>query len=326
RTRLARARPVDPEAHELYLQGRAHLGHGIEKELRSAIALFERGLAKDPKDARCWAGLADAWASLSDFYLPPMEAMPKAKEAAEKALQLDDSLAEAHTSLGFVYTIYEWKWAEAEKELRRALQLNPGYAPAHDWYGWLLAALGRQAECLRESRLARALDPLSPMIQTDAGWGAMVSRQPDEAIGPLKRAIELEPAFGMAHATLAIVYAQKGLRSEALAEARTAQEVDHSPLVLAMSGGAIAAAGDLEGARKVLERVKEIAKTRYVCPYEVGVIYAHLGEKDEAFRLLDKAFEVRSQCLPFLKVDPQLDPIRSDPRYADLVRRLAFPP
>ncbi|MDQ5857390.1 MAG: hypothetical protein M3542_03830, partial [Acidobacteriota bacterium] len=123
-----------------------------------------------------------------------------------------------------------------------------------------------------------------------------------------------------------IVYAQKGLRSEALAEARTAQEVDHSPLVLAMSGGAIAAAGDLEGARKVLERVKEIAKTRYVCPYEVGVIYAHLGEKDEAFRLLDKAFEVRSQCLPFLKVDPQLDPIRSDPRYADLVRRLAFPP
>jgi TolB-like protein/Tfp pilus assembly protein PilF len=326
RARLARARPVDPEVHELYLQGRAHLGHGIEKELRSAIALFERGLAKDPKDARCWAGLADAWASLSDFYLPPMVAMPKAKEAAEKALQLDDSLAEAHTSLGFVYTIYEWNWAEAEKELRRALQLNPGYAPAHDWYGWLLAALGRQAECLRESRLARALDPLSPMIQTDAGWGAMVSRQPDEAIGPLKRAIELEPAYGMAHATLAIVYAQKGLRSDALAEAQKAQEVDHSPLILAMAGGAIAAAGDFAGARKVLERVKEITKTRYVCAYEVSVIYVHLGEKDEAFRWLEKAYEARSQCLPFLKVDPQLDPIRSDPRYADLVRRLAFPP
>jgi TolB-like protein/Tfp pilus assembly protein PilF len=325
RARLERARPVDPEVHELYLQGRQHLGMAIEKELHSAIALFERGLAKDPKDARCWAGLADAWANLSDFYLPPMVAMPKAKEAAEKALQLDDSLSEAHTSLGFVYTIYEWNWAEAEKELRRALQLNPGYAPAHDWYGWLLAALGQPADSLRESRLARELDPLSPMIQTDAGWGAMVSRQPDEAIGPLKRAIELEPAYGMAHATLAIVYAQKGLRSEALAEARTAQEVDHSPLVLAMAGGAIAAAGDFAGARKVLEQVKEITKTRYVCPYEVGVIYAHLGEKNEAFRSLEKAFEVRSQCLPFLKVDPQLDPIRSDPRYADLVRRLAFP-
>jgi len=326
RARLAAARPVNPEVHELYLQGRQHLGMAVEKELRSAIALFERGLARDPNDARCWAGLADAWANLSDFYLPPMEAMPRARDAAERALRLDDSLAEAHTSLGFVYTIYDWKWAEAETEFRRALELNPNYAPAHGWYSWLLAALGRPSESLRESHFARELDPLSPMILGNAGWAAMLNRQPDEAIPPLKRAIELEPGLGMAHATLAIVYAQKGLRSDALAEARTAQEVDHSPLVMAMSGNAIARAGDLAGAREVLERVKEISKTRYVCPYEVGVIYVHLGEKDEAFRWLEKGYQVRSQCMPFLKVDPRLDPIRSDPRYADLVRRLAFPP
>jgi serine/threonine-protein kinase len=326
RARLARARPVDPEVHELYLQGRQHVSMSVEKELRSAIALFERGLAKDPNDARCWAGLADAWAGLSDLYLPPMEAMPKAREAAQKALRLDDSLSDAHASLGFVYTTYDWKWAEAEEELRRALELNPGYAVAHDWYGWLLAALGRRTECSRESRLARELDPLSPMLQSDAGWVAMVSRQPDEAIGPLRRAIEIEPAFGLAHATLAIVNAQKGLRSDALAEARKAQEVDHSLLVLAMTGGAIAIAGDKTGAREVLERLKEISKTRYVCPYEVGVIYVCLGEKDEAFRWLEKGYEARSACMPFTKVDPRLDPIRSDPRYADLLRRLAFPP
>jgi len=324
--RLARARPVDPEVHELYLQGRQHVSMAVEKELRTAIALFERGLARDPNDARCWAGLADAWANLSDFYLPPMEAMPKARDAAERALRLDDSLADAHASLGFVYTIYDWRWADAERELRRALELNSNYAPAHGWYSWLLAALGRPSESLRESRLARELDPLSPMILGNAGWAAMVARQPDEAIPALRRAIELEPGLGMAHATLAIVYAQKGLRSEALAEARTAQEVDHSPLILAMTGSAIATAGDLEGAREVLARLAEISKTRYVCPYEVGVIYAHLGEIDEAFRRLEKAYQVRSQCLPFLKVDPQLDPIRSDPRYADLLRRLAFPP
>ncbi len=326
RARLAAVRPVDPEVHELYLKGRQHLSMAIEEGLRSAIALFERGLAKDPNDARCWAGLADAWSNLSDFYLPPMEAMPKARDAAEKALRLDDSLAEAHTSLGFVYTIYDWKWAAAEKEFRKALELNPNYAPGHGWYSWLLAAVGRPSEGLRESRLAMELDPLSPMILTNAGWTSMISRQPDEGVVPLRRAIELEPGLGMAHATLAIVYAQQGLRAEALAAARTAQQVDHSPLVMAMAGGAIAKAGDLAEARQVLDRVTEIAKTHSVCPYEIGVIHAHLGQTDDAFRLIEKAFQVRSQCLPFLKVDPQFDPIRGDPRYEEMVRRLAFPP
>ncbi|HEX7253949.1 MAG TPA: hypothetical protein VF376_13785, partial [Thermoanaerobaculia bacterium] len=324
--RLAQMRPVDPEVHELYLKGRQHVNMGVEKELREGIALFEQALSRDPQNARCWAGLADAWTGLSDFYLPPREAMPKAREAAEKALSLDGSLAEAHTSLGTVYTLYDWKWAEAEKELRRAIALNPGYAPAHDWYGNLLLMLGRHSEWPKESQIATELDPLSPAVHTDLGWNTILSRRPEEAIGPLRRAIEIEPGFGLPHSMLAVAFAQTQRQSDARAEARKASEVDHSPLNMATAGGALAIAGDFAGARQVLARLEEISKTHYVCPYEVGVIHIWLGEKDEGLRLLEKGYEVRSACIPFTKVDPRLDPIRSDPRYADLMKRLAFPP
>ena len=326
KARLARARQVDPEVHELYLRGRQKVSLGVEKELREAIALFERALAKDPKDALSWAGLADAWAGLSDFYLPPREAMPKAREAAEKALQFDDSLGEAHASLAIINTLYDWKWAEAEREFRRAIELNPGYALAHDWYGTLLVSVGRSSEWPKESRLARELDPLSPMVHNDAGWNAFLSRQNEEAIGALRRAIEIYPELGIAHAILALAHAEKRQPNDAVAEARKAMEVDNSPLVIATAGGAMAIAGDLAGARQVLAQLDDITKTRYVCPYEVGMIHLYLGEKDAAFRSFEKGYEVRSACMPFTKIDPRMDPIRSDPRYADLVRRLAFPP
>jgi serine/threonine-protein kinase len=317
---------VDPKVYEIYLKGREHVGMGVEKDLREAVALFQQALALDPKDSRSWAGLADAWAGLSDFYLPPREAMPKAREAAERALSLDNSRAEAHTSLGLVFTVYEWKWADAEKEFLRAIQLNPGYAPAHDGYAMLLAALGRFQEWPAQSALAQSLDPLAPMFFNNAGWNAFLSDRLGDAVVPLRRAIEIEPRLGIAHAILACVNARMGRGPEALAEARTASEVDDSPLTLATAGGAIAAVGDRAGARAVLARLEEAMKTRYVCPYEVGVIHLVLGEKDEALRLLEKGYEVRSACMPFTKVDPRLAPIRSDPRYQDLVRRLAFPP
>ncbi len=325
KARLVRARPVDPDVHELYLRGRQHVNMGVESELRAAISLFEQALAKDPRDARCWAGLSDAWVGLSDFYVPPLEAMPKAREAAEKALQLDDSLAEAHASLGAVHMFFDWKWAEAESELRRAVELSPGYAVARDFQGQLQAALGRST-WTADSGLARELDPLSPLVHQDFGWNAMLSRDPDAAIPALKRAIEIEPTFGLAHATLGVVLVQKGLRSEAIAEARKAPEVDHSPLVMATSGGVQAMAGDSAGARETLNRLEEIRKTRYVCPYEVAVIHIYLGEKEEAIRSLEMGYRVRSACMPYTKVDPRLDPIRSDPRFAELLRRLAFPP
>ncbi|HTO77047.1 MAG TPA: protein kinase [Thermoanaerobaculia bacterium] len=324
--RLEGKRLVDPEVYELYLKGRERVSMGVEKDLKEAIALFQQAIARDPKDARSWAGVADSWALLSDFYMPPREAMPKAREAAETALRLDDSLADAHTSLGLVLMFYDWKWADAEREFRLARERNPGYAAAHDGYATLLAALGRNVEWPPESLQARALDPLSPMLQQDAGWDFILSRQPGEAVPVLRRAIELEPGYGIAHAILAIAYAQLGQRAEALAAAHKASEVDDSPLTLATAGGAIALAGDSAGARAVLARLENASQTRYVCPYEVGMIHLILGEKDEAFRLFEKAYEVRSACMPFLKFDPRLDPIRPDPRYKELLARLAFPP
>src|SRR5215831_1847625 len=323
--RFEQARPVDPEVHTMYLKGRQHINMGVEKELREGIALFEQALARDPRNARSWAGLADAWTGLSDFYLPPREAMPKAREAAEKALALDDSLAEAHASLGLVYTLYDWRWADAEKELRRAITLNPGYAPAHDWYGNLLAMLGRNDEWPKESRLATELDPLSPAVHNDLGWNMVLARRPAEAVAPLRKAIEIAPDFGLPRAILAIGLAQTQHSAEALAEAHKATEVDQSPLVIAAAAGALAIAGDHGGARQVLAQLDEISRTHYVCPYEVGVVHIWLGEKDEGIRLLEKGYEVRSACMPFTKIDPRLDPIRSDPRYTDLVKRLAFP-
>ena len=324
--RLEGKRLVDPEVYELYLKGRERFSMGVEKDLREAIALFQQAIARDPKDARSWAGVADSWALLSDFYIPPREAMPKAREAAETALKLDDSLADAHTSLGLVLMWYEWKWADAEKEFRLALERNPGYAAAHDGYATLLAALGRNVEWPPQSQLARSLDPLSPMYPANAGWNFILSRQPGEAVPALRRSVELEPAYGIAHAILAIAYAQLGQKAEALAAAHKASEVDDSPLTVATAGGAIAMAGDSAGARAVLARLENASQTRYVCPYEVGMIHLMLGEKDEAFRLFEKAYEVRSACMPFVKTDPRLDPVRSDPRYKDLLARLAFPP
>ena len=180
--RLEGKRLVDPEVYELYLKGRERFSMGVEKDLREAIALFEQAIARDPRDARSWAGVADSWASLSDFYVPPREAMPKAREAAETALRLDDSLADAHASLALVLTMYEWKWAEAEEEYRLALERNPGYAAAHDGYAMLLMSLGRNGEWPPKSLHARSLDPLSPMFQGNAGWDFIMSRQPGEAV------------------------------------------------------------------------------------------------------------------------------------------------
>jgi TolB-like protein/tetratricopeptide (TPR) repeat protein len=326
KVRLTQARPTDPEAHELYLKGRFHWNKGTEADLVEAIRDFESALARNPGYAPAYAGIADAYASLSDVYRPPYEVMPKARAAATKALQLDETLADTHVSLANIQFNYDRDWAAAEREARRALELNPNSAGAHDILGTYFAVLGRAAESAAEAARCLELDPLSVVFTSDAGWGRLAARDYDHAIEFFRKAVEIEPGFGFAHEGMAIAYVQKGRCPEAIAVAEKGTQADDSPFVLATSGGIYAACGKSDRAREVLKKLAGPYRNRYVCPYEIAVIHIGLGEKDEAFRSFEKGLQDRSICMPFLKVDPRLDPIRSDPRYVELVRRLAFPP
>ncbi len=241
-------------------------------------------------------------------------------------MQLDESLADTHVSLANILFNYDRDWAAAEREARRALELNPNSAGAHDLLGLYFTVLGRAAESAAEATRALELDPLSVVFTTDAGWSRLAARDYDKAIEFFRKAVEIEPGFGFAHESMAIAYVQKGRCPEAIAVAEKGTKADDSPFALAMSGGIYAACGKSDRAREVLEKLAGPYRNRYLCPYEIAVIHIGLGEKDEAFRSFEKGLQDRSICMPFLKVDPRLDPIRSDPRYLDLVRRLAFPP
>jgi TolB-like protein/thioredoxin-like negative regulator of GroEL len=325
-SRLARARPVDPQVHELVLRGRYTLSNAAsEQDLRKAVSLFEQALAKDPANAAAYAGLAYCHIGFTDFYLPPWETMPRAKAAALRALEIDETLADAHTALGGVSFAYDWNWTAAERELRRAIELNPNSAEARDYYALYLSDLGRSEEALAEIRKARELDPLSVMIHVDAINEFFSLHRYDEAVERGRMALELDPGNGNARVMLAIVLVQQGRLREAVAEAEKAIQSGDSPLVLATAGGVFPAAGDPGRARRILGELAEVSKKRYVCPYEIGVIHLALGEKDEAFRWLEKGFRDRSICMQGTRQDPRLEPLHGDPRYEDLLRRLAYP-
>jgi tetratricopeptide (TPR) repeat protein len=318
---------VDPEVHELDLRGRYQLNNAAsEQDIRKAIGLFQQALAKDPGDALAYVGLANAHGALTDFYLPPKETMPRAKAAAIRALELDDTLAEAHTALGWVHTAYDWEWSAAEMEFRRAIELNPSSADSHDRYANYLTVVRRPDEAVAEIRRARELDPLSISVHCDALLDLFMLKRYDEAAERARIIFEMDPANGFAHALLALTYVQIGRRSEAIAEADKAIQNSDSPLNQAVAGTALAAVGESGRARRLLDELMEVSKKRYVCPYEIGVTHLGLGEKDEAFRWLEKGYEGRSICMQYTRQDPRLTPLHADPRYTDLLRRLAFPP
>ncbi|MFY9549673.1 MAG: protein kinase [Thermoanaerobaculia bacterium] len=326
-SRLLKARPVDPEVHELDLRGRYQLNRAAsEQDIRKAIGVFEQALAKDPGDALAYVGLANAYGALTDYYLPPRETMPRAKAAAIRALELDDTLADAHTALGWVHVAYDWEWSSAEVEFRRAIELNPSSAESHDRYGNYLTVVRRPEEAVAEIRRARELDPLSIGVHNDALLDYFMLRRYDEAAERARIIFEMDPSNAFAHALLALVYVQMGRRSEAIAEAEKGIQNSDSPMNLATAGTALAATGEPGRARRLLDELMEVSKKRYVCPYEIAVIHLGLGEKDEAFRWLEKGYQERSICMQYTRQDPRLTPLHTDPRYADLVRRLAFPP
>src|SRR6516225_3659471 len=328
--RLSKQYPRDIKAYQLYLKGRYFWNKRTEEGLRKAIECFQRAIAVDPEYASAYAGLADSYLLTVEYGLVlRKEGLPRAKAAALNALALDDSLTEAHTSLASVCENYEWDWLGAERAYKRAIELDPRYVTARQWYAELLVENGRFAEAYQEIERARELEPFSLIINTIAGEILYESQRYDEAIEQLLQTLELDQNFALAHRLLGEVYKQKGNDVEAVAELERAVALSSPgmiPLALSSLGHAHAVAGRLEAAHAILQQLKGLSKNRYVSPIYLALIYSGLGHKDEAFQWLEKAYDERSTWLVFFKVEPCWDNLRSDPRFQDLLRRMKFPP
>ena len=329
-TRLASARPVNPEAHEAYLQGRQLWNKRGAENLKRATELFQRAIEKDPGYALAYSGLADTYGILgNNGYLSPQEAYPLAKAAAQKALEIDPQSAEAHASLGFVLFGYDWDWAGAEQEYRRAIDLNPNYGAAHHSYALLFGSRGRLDQAIHEEDIARQLDPLAPRPYTSLAWDLYFERRYDEAIRELTRALSLEPNHYWSHALLGLNYSQKGMHEQAIAEIRRARELGNiESQNLVWLGIAYANWGKRSEALECLTRLNQLSKHDYVVPTLPALLYSRLGDKQQAFAWLEKAYQERDPWLLVIftqKGEPGFDPLRSDPRYADLLRRIGLP-
>jgi TolB-like protein/DNA-binding winged helix-turn-helix (wHTH) protein/Flp pilus assembly protein TadD len=314
------------EAYQLYLKGRFFWNKRTAEALKKSIEYFNQAIDTDPRFALAYAGLADCYV-VPASRIPPREAMPKAKAAAIRALELDDTLAEAHASLGRVLATYEWDWTSAEKEYKRAIELNPRYAIAHQWYGGCLAVMGRGDEAIAERKRAVELEPLSPIINFELGLAFYYARNYDQAIEQFKKTLELDQNFPAAHNFLPAAYEQKGMYTEALAEFNKANPLTRGSewsLSKAGLGHLYALTGKKSEARKVIDELKQASKQEYVSGNSIAFIYAGLGEKDEAFIWLDKGYEQRAFLMQNIKIEPRLDSLRSDPRFQDLIRRMGF--
>lgn len=325
--RLATAGAVDPVAYESYLRGRSFWNQRSEASLLKAIDQFNKAIEADPGYAPAYSGLADCYTTLGYLsYLDPLDAFPRARDAATKALELDPSLAEAHTSLAYFNLYHAWNWAEAENEFKKAIALNPNYATAHDWYSYYLMAMGRFDDAWKEVNRAHELDPLSVTISTDIGFNYYYRRSYDEAINQLRGTLSVSPKFPLAHLWLGRAYQQKKMYSEAIDEFnKTDAALPGWVVTIAGMGHAYGEWGHQAEAKQVLARLNEIAREKYVTPYGVALVYAGLGDKDQAFAWLNKAVAGRSHWLVWLNRDPRWDRIRSDPRFDDLQKRVGLP-
>ena len=325
--RMTRGATEDRAAYQLYLQGRYQWNKQTLEGLQESIDYFQQAVQKDPKYALAYAGQADSYAQLSDFnVLPTREVLPKVKSAAAKSLELDEGGAEAHTSLAWA-KFHEWDWAGAEKEFKRAIELNPSYPTAHSWYGEYLMVQGRFDEALPEMSRASELNPLSPALTLALGYRLYYARGYPAAIEQIQKTLAMDAKFVPAHVYLGRAYEQNGSYPAAIAEMRTALELSEGDTnELAALGHAYAVAHQTAEARKILDQLKERSQQTYVQPSLIAVIQVGLGDKNQAFDWLQKAYDDRSAGLLYLKVDPALDPVRSDPRYLDLLRRVGLSP
>ena len=326
-SRLATAGAVDPAAYESYLRGRSYWNQRSEASLHKAIEQFNKAIEIDPGYAQAYSGMADCYTTLGYLsYLDPLDAFPRARDAAVKAIDLDPGLAEAHASLAYYNLYHAWNWATAETEFQRAIELNPNYATAHEWYSYYLLAMGRMEQAWTEINRAHELDPLSVIISTDVGFNYFYRHDYDGAIGQLRQTLAVSPKFPLAHLWLGRAYQQKKMYAEALDEFnKTDETLPDWVVTLAGTGNAYGEWGHQVEAKQVLVRLEQTSRRKYVTPYGVALVYAGLDDKDQAFAWLGKAYEGRSHWLVWLNRDPRWDRLRSDPRFADLTKRIGLP-
>ncbi len=314
------------EAEDLYQEGRNLMDKRTAKSVREAIGRFEQAIVKAPDYAPAYAGLADCYTVLVIYGAEaPKNAFPKAKEAAEKAVSLDDQLAEAHTALAFVRFRYEWSWDDADREFQKAVRLNSKYGQTYQWYANLLTATGRFDEAEQQTRRAKDIDPTSLIIQSHYGFIYYFARRYDDVIASCKKTLSLDPNFFAARRYLGLAYTQKSMYAEAIAEFQKALEASgNSPLIKAELGHALAASGNRAEAQEILDELIQLSSQRYISPYPIATIYAGLGDKEKAFEWINKAVEDRADFLVYAQVDPRLDPLRGDPRFNDLIEELSL--
>jgi TolB-like protein/DNA-binding winged helix-turn-helix (wHTH) protein/Flp pilus assembly protein TadD len=318
---------VNPEAYESYLKGRYFWNKRTADGLSKAIDYFNEAIKRQPDYAQAYAGLADSYALVGDWkygLLPPKEAYPKAEAAARKAIAVDESLGEAHISLAFCLDNFDWDWESAEREFTRGIELSPGYAIGHEWYGWHLASLGRHDEAVAEVQKAASLDPLSPSIGADLAEELLVAHRFDEAIDQSRKTIMLDPFFAPTHYVLGQALLQKDNYDEAILEFQKAIELSPgSTAFTANLGYACAVSGRRDDAAKILDHLKNRPPQDFSNAPEIAMIYIGLGEKDQAMSWLEKGYAERFS--PWVLMRPCFDPLRSDPGFEDLVRRMGLP-
>jgi DNA-binding winged helix-turn-helix (wHTH) protein/TolB-like protein/Tfp pilus assembly protein PilF len=324
--RLTRRSTERPDAYEAYVKGRYFWNKRTDKGLKKGLEYFRQAITLDPTFAEAYVGVADSYATLGLYaVLPPKQAFPAAKEAAMRALEMDDGLAEAHATLGFIHFYYDWNGVEAGNEFRRALADNPNYAMAHSWYGEALVAMGQYPEAVAEARRALEDDPLSLIVGSNAGWTFCLAGKYDQAIETLKKTIEIDPGFPRAHFRLGRAYEQNKLYEMAISELEQAVSLSGGDAYYKGSlGHAYAMSNNRDQAHSLLRDLEERSQQQYVPAYAIALVYAGIGDNDRALNWLQKALEDRSTSMVFLQADPELSSLHSDPRFEQLSRRVNF--
>jgi tetratricopeptide (TPR) repeat protein len=317
--RFSKRDTTNADAYQLYLKGRYAWEKRTTESLKQSIEYFNQAIEKDASYAVAYAGLSNSYAVLSAFdYMSPKESFPRAISAARRALELDDGLAQPHATLGWALAAYDWNFPAAEKEFRTAVELDPSYATAHHWYGLMLSALGRSEESIAELGLATKLDPFSLVMQTNTVRALIYARQSDRAVELARSIVEKQPTSDLAHLWLGYAYESRGMLADALAEFPKSKNT-------AGIGRMFARMGRRSEARTIATGLEQQASQAYVSPFDVARVFAALGDKDQAFQWLDRAYADHSTNLLYAKVNPNLDDLHSDSRFTELLRRMNLP-